>query len=347
MLKSLRIILFLPFSWLYGAIVFVRNRFFDWGIFTSEAGAVRTIVLGNLSAGGTGKTPHTEYFAKLLLKEKINFGILSRGYGRLTKGFLEVNSRPISSQVGDEPSQFAYKLKGVPIAVCENRIDGIKKMTNANAQLQLVLLDDAFQHRHLNGDLNILLTTYSNPFWSDMMLPSGYLRDNKREKRRANVFIVSKCPQNLSPDKKTGIIHKIKPFANQHVFFSSERMMPPQQLFGPPIDPSDVKAWIGFAGIAGSATFVHHLQSEFSIKKFKNYPDHHPYQVKDIEVLRSELSTFVGLSPAAITTEKDAMRLMGLKELIDFPVFIVPLEIWIDQETELENVFRKFLGKSF
>lgn len=324
-MKLLRILLF-PFALLYSTIVFMRNRFFDWGISQSREGGLPTIVIGNLSTGGTGKTPHIEFLIEILQKAGVNFAILSRGYGRKTKGFILADSKASAHTIGDEPFQIHSKFPDIPLAVSEDRLLGISNLKQ-DTIAEFVLLDDAFQHRKLKGNFNILLTTYDRPFWKDFSLPTGNLRDNKFEKRRADVIIVTKCPTDLSILEQTKVITSINPEQHQHVFFSTLEYGRSVQLNGKPMAWEQIENVLGFAGIAHPELFEQFLSQTFNLKKFKSFPDHYIFSQSDIKSLADECGKFGLPEIALITTEKDAMRLKALNGLPQVPVFYVPVKV--------------------
>jgi len=340
-MKLVRILL-LPVSIIYGMVVFMRNRFFDWGILKSRAGALPTIVIGNLSVGGTGKTPHAEFLLQLLLDMGFKPALLSRGYGRKTQGFILADEKATAHTIGDEPFQIHTKFPHVPVAVCEDRLSGIEQLkteTNAN----IVLLDDALQHRRLKGDFNILLTTFQNPYWKDIMLPTGDLRDNRFEKRRANAIIITKSPADITEKQMTEYTIAANPKERQSVFFSSLEYSTPVQISGQPMDFASVQSVVGFAGIAQPLLFENYLKSQFSLKKFKSFPDHYIFSQSDIDSLVIECGKFGLPETVLVTTEKDAMRLQALNGLPGIPVFYVPVKAKIlnSGESELKQLLKE------
>ncbi len=339
-MKFVRILLF-PVSIIYSVVVFVRNRFFDWGIFKSREGALPTIVIGNLSTGGTGKTPHTELLLELLLENGLRPAVLSRGYGRKTEGFILADDNATAHTIGDEPFQIHSKFRHIPLAVCEDRLQGIellKQKTNAN----VVLLDDAFQHRKLKGSLNILLTTYAKPFWKDISLPTGNLRDNRMEKRRADLVIITKCPADITEKQMTELIVSANLADGQALYFSALEYSSLVQIGGSPMDSASVKNIVGFAGIAHNQLFENYLKSHFSLKKFKSFSDHYIFSQSDIESLAADCGNFGVPEPVLVTTEKDAMRLQALNGLPSVPVFYVPVKVKIlhHNESKLKQVLK-------
>ncbi len=339
MTRAIRILLY-PVSIIYGMVVFVRNRLYDWNILKSEKGAINTVVVGNISAGGTGKTPHVEYLLKWL-SEEYSVAFLSRGYGRKTKGFMLADGNSTAKQIGDEPLQIAHKFSKIKVAVSESRLFGLTQLKQLFPALQLGILDDAYQHRSLKGDLYILLTDYNLPWWKDAPLPTGQLRDNIKEKRRADLIVVTKCPATLSIEEMRHIETDISPAIQQSVFYSSISYGEPVHLSGPNLEPSSAKAVIGFAGIAHPQLFEAHIRSQFAVRSFKVFADHHIFSHKDLEALAAECDTFGHPAKVWVTTEKDAMRLKSKTLPTDVSVFYVPIEIRFLKD---ENLFKKKIG---
>ena len=213
-------IILIPFSYLYGAILFLRNKLFDWGILQSAKFDVPIVSVGNLNWGGTGKTPHIEYLIRLL-EPTFYIATLSRGYGRKTTGFILTDSQSESCDVGDEPLQFKKKFPNLQVAVDEKRANGIHKILKLYPSIQAILLDDAFQHRYVTPGLSILLTDFNHLYCDDYVIPSGTLREFRTGAKRADIIIVTKCPQLPLPIERENIIQKIKPLPHQKVFFSS------------------------------------------------------------------------------------------------------------------------------
>ncbi len=340
MKKYLRLLL-LPFSALYGCAVFVRNRLFDWNFLRSEIGELPTIVVGNLSAGGSGKTPFTQYLIKILGGSH-GLGVLSRGYRRKTEGFFWVTPHSKASESGDEPLQISRRFPSVKVAVCEDRLAGIARMSSEATEIELVILDDAFQHRKLKGDFNILLTDYNQPYWDDVLLPAGGLRDMPFEAKRAQMILVTKCPDSLSELEMSQIRRTIWPSPKQSLFFAALQYGSLVQFAGPSTRASDVDNFLAFSGIANPQLFEKECRKLFSPKKFKNYPDHHQFSAADIQMLCAECGTFGGHRPALLTTEKDAVRIMESDLPENIPMFFLPVEFRIlDNEKKFVQEMEK------
>lgn len=212
-------ILLLPFSLIYGLIVGVRNYFFNNGLLKSVEFKIPVISVGNLSAGGTGKTPHVEYLIRLL-KDHFKIAVVSRGYLRKTRGFVLTDINSTVSMVGDEPMQYINKFKNLLVAVDENRNHGIQKLMTSHTELDAVILDDAFQHRYVKPGLSILLTDFHSLYSKDFLLPVGRLRESKKGAKRADIIIVTKTDPVFSPLSKRAVLEQLKPQPHQKVFFS-------------------------------------------------------------------------------------------------------------------------------
>lgn len=327
MFRLLRLLL-LPVTAIYSLIVYLRNRFYDWGILKSELGSKPTIVIGNLALGGTGKTPMTEYLLRLL-SPKINIAVLSRGYGRKTKGFILAGPESTSDEIGDEPKQIQQKFPQIPVAVCENRIEGIEQLDRQLPGIQLVVLDDAFQHRPLKPDLSILLTSYHKPYWDDIMLPTGYLRDNVAEKSRADIIIVTKCPQNLDETEKKEIIQTIYPSKRQKVFFSTITYGEPVWMSGPKVNFDKNIKIRGMCAIANPEVFENHLKTSYSLVSFKTFRDHHIFSHSELNLISTESGKFDEDFLPLLITEKDAMKLKNLEPELKIPIYYVPIQMEI------------------
>ncbi|MDD3567256.1 MAG: tetraacyldisaccharide 4'-kinase, partial [Bacteroidales bacterium] len=218
-MQIIRIILS-PLALLYGTAIYLRNFLFDVNVLKSKSFNRAVICIGNLTVGGTGKTPHTEYLINLL-KDDLNVATLSRGYKRKTKGFLMASSSSTASDIGDEPMQIRTKFSGITVAVDEQRVRGIETLLQQKPSTDVILLDDAFQHRYVRPGFSILLTDYNNLIYKDYFLPTGTLRDSFSQRKRANVVIVTKCPRDLSDGEQQKIIGKLKLQSHQQVYFTS------------------------------------------------------------------------------------------------------------------------------
>ncbi|AYL98957.1 tetraacyldisaccharide 4'-kinase [Mucilaginibacter celer] len=326
-MKYLRRLL-LPFSLLYGLVVLIRNRFYDKGIFKSTGFDMPIIVVGNLDVGGAGKSPMTEYLIRLL-KSSHKIATLSRGYGRSTKGFLMASTQSKASDIGDEPAQFKHKFPNVDVAVCEKRVNGVEQLKDNH---EVIILDDAYQHRALKPGLSILLFDYSRvnePHW---LLPAGNLREPFAGRKRADAIIISKCPSALTDLEQGRVIKRIRPYPHQSLFFTSITYLPLQNMAGQIINETidDATTVFLLTGIANPAPLLAHLKKQTRHIIHHNYPDHHRFSLKNISKLADEFAACPAQKKVIITTEKDAQRLGEqdlLAEVKKLPVWVLPIGI--------------------
>ncbi|MGJ8684994.1 MAG: tetraacyldisaccharide 4'-kinase [Nonlabens sp.] len=298
-MQLLRNLLF-PFSVLYDGITTARNWAFEKGYLKQESFDVPVIVVGNLSTGGTGKTPMIEWLVNHHQGKKI--AVLSRGYGRKTSGFIEINDSHTALEVGDEPLQIKNKFgDSIVSAVCEKRVDGIQKLLSDHS-LDLILLDDAYQHRHVKASHYILLTSFDKPYYNDYLLPTGDLRESREGANRAHTIIVTKCPVDISDDEKAAIIKKIKPQPSQQVCFSTIAYDEVLISKDSQIEWNDVtfNSITAVTGIAKPAPFIDFLEKRFDVEHIE-YGDHHRFRESEINDIKKK--------KMVITTEKDYTRL--------------------------------------
>ena len=316
-MKLLRFLLF-PFALLYGCITTIRNFLFDKGILKSYAFNLPIIAVGNLSVGGTGKTPQIEYLIRLL-SDKYNIATLSRGYKRKSEGFILADENSNAAILGDEPFQFYKKFKNIQVAVDANRKNGIENLLNKTPKPQIMLLDDAFQHRKVKAGFYILLTTYSELYCNDYMLPTGNLRESRSGANRANLIIVTKCLKTISENEQSKIRKKLKLKNYQHLFFScieyDDKIYSDNEIKL----VSDLKGLpkLLLAGIANPKPFFDYLKNDFD--EILTFPDHHHFSEKDIENIKLKAKNNL-----IITTEKDFVRLQG--QFIDNQLFYLPIK---------------------
>ncbi len=326
-------ILLLPFSLLYGLIVYLRNVFYDNGILKSSTFSVPTISVGNLSIGGTGKTPHIEYLVAIL-KDYVDVATLSRGYKRKTSGFLEIHEKMTAAEAGDEPLQFKRKFGNeAVVSVGESRAMAIPKLMMKYPGLQVILLDDAFQHRSIKPYFNILLTDYSKLFTDDFVLPAGRLREWPGSYERADVIIVTKCPENMSEAEATRIREKIKPYKHQQLFFTGIQYDKPYYIFNRNYRLNADKTVDAYlvSAIANTESLTSHVDKVYSLRKNKEYEDHHFFSNMDLANISKEFSRISNDRKIIITTEKDAMRLESHRAFLEenrLPVFVLPISIY-------------------
>jgi tetraacyldisaccharide 4'-kinase len=310
---------------LYGSIMAFRNFLFDRGILKSTEFLVTTISVGNLAVGGTGKTPHVEYLIRLL-GNKYKVAVLSRGYGRKTKGYMEADDDSDASKIGDEPYLYHRKFPFIKVVVGEKRVDAIKKLLQKHRDIKVVLLDDAYQHRYLKADLQILLTEYSNLYVDDLPMPAGRLREFPRGSKRANLIIVSKCPKNLSWEEAGRIREKLAPEPEQEVFFTRYSYDKPLAAWKDDIEFTDTEPVV-VTGIANPAPMITYLEKRFPKLEHMEYPDHYSFNRNDIKKIRRECRDGK-TRHQLLTTEKDGMRLYPhKKKLKGIDVFVLPIKV--------------------
>jgi tetraacyldisaccharide 4'-kinase len=324
-------ILLAPLSLLYGLGMSLRDFFYRQGLLKSIEFNLPVISVGNLSVGGAGKTPHIEYLIRLM-REYLNIATLSRGYKRKTRGYIELHPSMTAEQGGDEPLQFKRKFPDVMTVVSENRAFAIPKILMSRPDIQLVLLDDAFQHRSVKPGLNILLTEFNHPFTKDFLLPSGRLREWRSAYERADVMIVSKCPPIMEESDKQRFIEEIKPLPHQKLFFSYYDYDPSYYIFNQKYQAILQPDWdvLLISAIAKTDYLLDYLESQVNSVKVIEYEDHHLFDKFDMANLKARFEDMDSDKKIIITTEKDAMRLeLHKKFLIDskLPVFALPAKV--------------------
>lgn len=325
-LKSFRILL-LPFALLYWLGISIRNWLFDIGIFKTSSFGLPLICVGNLSAGGTGKSPMVEYLI-FLLKDKINAATLSRGYKRKTRGYALANSTSTALEIGDEPMQFHLKFPDVPVAVGEKRIEAIPQLLHDRPETNVIVLDDAFQHRSVKAGLNIVLTDYNNLFTRDFYLPTGDLRDLKRSYKRAEIIIVTKCRPDLSEDEKKKLIKEIRPLPHQHIFFTAIRYGELHHItHGKKYDLDTATEVLLVTGIANPRPLKKMLEGHSSSYQMLQYADHHIFSIDDLREIKKKFESINTANKILLTTEKDAVRLVKFNtEITSLPLYVIPVQ---------------------
>lgn len=325
--------LLLPFAWLYGLGVCVRNCLFDCGVLRERSFPLPVIGVGNLSAGGTGKTPHVEYLVRLLAA-RWRVAVLSRGYGRKTKGFRLVAESDAPEAVGDEPLQMKRRFPELAVAVDANRVEGLCRLMALAADApQAVLLDDAFQHRYVKPGLNLLLTDYARLFPKDRLLPAGRLREPAAGMKRADALVVTKCPAVLSADEREAVRRLLRPLPRQRLFFTSLRYAPLRPLCeerasagAPWLAGQNVLA---VTGIARHEPLLDHLRAQGAAVTSLAFRDHHAFTPADVRRIEAAFRQLPENSRMAVTTEKDAVRLTavgGLSAELLAAFYVQPVE---------------------
>ena len=335
--------LLLPFAWIYGGIMAFRNWLFDQGKLPQTEFDLPVIAIGNLAVGGTGKTPHTEYLLKMLGEQGWHCAMLSRGYGRKTKGFMQVAGNG-PQEVGDEPWQVQQKFPQAEVFVCEKRVEGIQRILGRKEVPEIILLDDAYQHRYVKPGLSILLTDYSRPYYSDDVMPAGRLREFRKGYQRAHLLLVTKCPDQLSEKEQRDIIQKLAPLPHQSVFFTCfkyGKIYPYHKkvsIVEKEKDLNDSRILL-LCGIARPQQLLDYLRLQCKALEMAFFPDHHNFTQSEIDQLTQQAAHF----DKVITTEKDAARLKGytLSPTFSQRLWVQPIEVhFLNNES---NKFNKII----
>lgn len=336
----------LPLTMWYAVGVAVRNFFYAMGLLKQAAPHITTIGVGNLSTGGTGKTPHVEYLLRLLA-DRYPTAMLSRGYKRKSKGYQEDDGSHDAAVLGDEPAMIAAKFPQVRVAVCEKRVEGVKRLMSDTSDRsdesdgsgkeppQLIILDDVYQHRQIKPNINILLTEYRHPYFKDCILPYGNLREFRTGRYRASIVIVTKCPALLNPVDKHNIISDLKLQSCQKVFFSYFEYGRIRTLEGKEVD-MDLRRMdcvLVLTGIAHPEPMVEEVRRSCKVQHMA-FPDHHSYTKRDIQRVREAFDGIKGERKIILTTEKDAMRLRGISG--DLPVYVLPVEVAFHKDRDID-----------
>jgi tetraacyldisaccharide 4'-kinase len=324
-LKSFRILL-LPFALLYWLGISIRNWLYNRNILESASFGLPLICIGNLSVGGTGKSPMVEYLLASL-KDSFRLATLSRGYKRKTKGYALANEQTSALEIGDEPMQFHLKYPDVPVAVGEARIEAIAQLLHDRPDTQAIILDDAFQHRSVKPGLNILLTEFNNLFTRDFYLPTGDLRDLKSSYKRAEIIIVTKCRQGLAIAEKEKIIKEISPLPHQQVFFTALEYGKMYHISSRETFVPDGKTEVLLVtGIANPRPLKRMLEEQSSSYQMLQFPDHHIFTIDDLDEIRQKFRQIGTDNKIILTTEKDAVRLAKFTEQItELPFYVLPV----------------------
>ncbi len=350
-------LLLYPFAWLYGIVVYFRNLLYDLNILKSKEFDVPVISIGNITVGGTGKTPHVEYLVNLL-KEKFEVATLSRGYKRKTSGFRYVETTSTVTEVGDEPLQIKNKFPNVTVSVCENRVVGAEKLLNLNNKIipDVVLLDDAFQHRRITPGINILLIDYNRQIKEDSLLPVGRLREGVAQMRRANIIIFSKCPNEITPIMRRILMKNVELKPYQELYFTTLNNLKLIPVFtakklGDDFYKEKAFSLLVVAGIAFPKLFHNYLK-QFSKKiEMLTFSDHHNYSNDDIFSIVKKYDSINSEKKIVITTEKDAMRLKNIDNLADdfkAVLYYVPVKVkFLDNEgKEFNKKILNYVGEN-
>jgi tetraacyldisaccharide 4'-kinase len=357
-MKLLKFFLF-PFAFIYQAITQIRNLLYDYQIFKTKITKAFIVSIGNLTVGGTGKTPHVEYVIEVLLEKFDNQSLatLSRGYRRKTKGIIianqQIRNQVISARtIGDEPMQIFNKFeKKITVCVGENRVEAVEAMLAYQPSIQVIILDDAYQHRAIHRNINILLTDYYQAFYQDFLLPMGRLRESRRGAKRADAVIVTKCPSDITPAQKASISAQIKKYIRPQIpiFFSTFAYQPPVPLFESAHSLSEFKErskLILLTGIAQTSALRTYLATKYEIIKHFEFADHFAYTTTHLkEIINYYLIESQKYPCYILTTEKDGVKLLSFQEMLQtYPIFYLPIRVQFLQEEEL---FRNFVLSKF
>lgn len=319
-------------------VTWVRNLLYDLGWKSSKSYPIPIICVGNLSVGGTGKTPTIEYLIRLL-KSDYNLATLSRGYKRATSGFIMANEHATAKTLGDEPFQFYRKFKDIVVSVDANRQNGVEQLMKQQ-QPDVILLDDAFQHRKVKAGFNIVLTAYDDLYCDDIVLPTGNLREPRSGAKRAHVILVTKCPENMETSEKQHIRSKLKPLSHQSVYFSSivysESINHANGQI--PLDELAGRSITLVTGIANPKPLVAHLESKSIDFKHINFKDHHVFSASEIDMLQEK--------DIILTTEKDYVRLQDAFESKASQLYYLPIRFQIENEDAFNDNVKSFVGSS-
>ena len=337
--------LLIPLSWIYGLVIIIRNFLFDRQFLEEKEFNIPIISVGNITVGGTGKTPHVEYLVNLL-KSEFKVATLSRGYKRKSKGFFIAGNDSNPKQIGDEPCQIKNKFPEIIVAVDNNRVNGINKLMSIDKSIDVIILDDAYQHRYVKPGLSMLLVDYNRPVWDDYLLPFGRLREQASGKKRADIILVTNLPGNISKSEKDILNKNLRLRDSQNLFFTTviqERLKPVYSIYPPPtIEIYEKKPAIllvcGIANPGNLKKFALNLSSNITEMYF---PDHHNFNENDITTIQKAYSQMPEIDKIIITTEKDKTRLKYINsfpEIVKKNMFYLPIRIsFLNKEEDKFN----------
>lgn len=335
-MKVLKIIFLYPISLIYGFVVNVRNTMYDLKMLKSKSFDIPVISIGNITVGGTGKTPTTEFLIKKL-EDKYKIAILSRGYKRKTKGFILANNNSSVEDIGDEAFQVKQKFPNIIVAVDEKRVRGIEQLQKLEPKIDLIILDDAFQHRKVLPGFSILLLDYTQPFLEDKFLPYGRLRDSIKEKHRANTILVSKTPKEIKPIEMRILATNLELKAYQSLYFSTISYNKLHPVFNVKAESFDIKTLkdnkysvLLVSGIGNFVPILSYCKEQSAEVTHVKFPDHHKYTEKDILNIEKEFNKINSLNKVIITTEKDYVKIKSLtckNEEVKNNFYYCPIEI--------------------
>lgn len=333
--------LLLPFSLVYGIGVWIRNTLYDLNILHSRSYPIKTIVVGNLTVGGAGKSPMTEYLIALF-QQRYRLATLSRGYGRRTKGFRIVELDEPAILTGDEPLQFKRKFPSITVAVCEDRRTGIERLMTDH---DLIILDDAFQHRRIKGKINLLLFDYHSLLKPPLPLPTGDFRDLMNQTNRADIVVVTKSPTSLPQREREAIERKIRKYGKKPIYYSYiEYGRPVNARNGLEIPSLDHMHILLVTGIANPKPLKQHLENMAQTVVSLEFPDHHVFSEKDYQKIKKHYLKINSSNKVILTTTKDLQRI-DLQKLSGLPLYYIPISVAFFEQEALNADLRKMLGK--
>ncbi|MFN3342655.1 MAG: tetraacyldisaccharide 4'-kinase [Flavobacteriales bacterium] len=342
--------LFFPFTFLFVLITEIRNFLYLRGILKSSSFGIPVIVIGNLSVGGTGKSPMTDYLVEWLKKQH-SLAVLSRGYKRKTKGYYEVGTKDSSEQCGDEPLQLKKRHPEITVAVESNRVQGIIQIVNNHPDMDLILLDDAYQHRALKAGMNLVLTDFKKPFFTDFVLPTGNLRELRKNIQRADAVIVTKSPSSLGDESKDLFLKSLRKYFEKPVFFSSISYLPPVTLMDSDLRNFKGKTVLLVTGIADPTPLEDHLSTLAQKVVSLRFPDHYSFQPADLIKIEKAYLGLGDKDALICTTEKDSMRFLSmdsqsLEILKKLPFCVQKISIHIHEEEQFKKLIDEYLNSN-
>lgn len=326
-LRSFRLFLF-PLTLLYGVVVRMRNYLYDKKIIEGIAFNIPIFCVGNLSVGGTGKSPMVDYLLSLL-KQQYPVATISRGYKRRTSGYVLATEQTTAIEIGDEPMQFHLNHPDVAISVCEKRIEAVPELLYDRPETKAIVLDDAFQHREIKAGMQIILTEYNNLYTRDLFLPTGDLRDQTSSADRADIIVVTKCPADLSEHGRFLVLQELSPKKHQHVFFTTIQYGTPYHIIsGHEYTITKDTEVLLICGIANPTPLTQYIHDESKTYDALFYNDHHLFSIDDINEIKYRFDAILEGEKIILTTGKDAVRLVRYKEqLEDLPVYVIPISV--------------------
>lgn len=355
-----RNILLWPLSLIYGLVTGLRNFLYNTGVLGSREFHLPVICVGNITVGGTGKTPHCEYLIDLL-KDRFRVALLSRGYRRKTKGFLMAGPTSGAVEIGDEPAEIKARFPDVTIAVDGNRARGIENILREKPDVEVIILDDGFQHRSVTPGLSILLTDYSRLMIHDYLLPYGELRESPKNMSRADIILVTKCPPDLSPIQRRIVVKDMKKAAYQNLYFTTYKYGNPLPVFKSSVyygndsegfEQKSISGVLILSGIANPAPFNEYIKTMFAETRKLNYPDHHNFGEDDLRRIEAELATLPAGRRLILTTAKDAVRLREIADKVTEELkkifYYIPVQVDFlnDDRDEFNRLITEYVRKN-